>query len=357
MLNFEKDLIGKKILVTGNTGFTGSWLSLWLESLGIEYLGYSLPPETNPSLFELTNLAETSSTVFGDILDFEKLHQTIHDFEPNLVIHLAAQPLVRRSYMNPRDTFNINCQGTVNVLEACRGLESVIAVLCITTDKVYLNDDSGKRFLESDDLGGRDPYSSSKVAAEHAIHSYRTSFPHETFEMPLIAVARGGNIIGGGDWSEDRIIPDLVRAEFEGVPTEIRNPQATRPWQHVLALVQGYLQLLAALTKEQGTQYARAWNFGPLEDSEKDVKYLIDFASNHWSLNSLKIGVGSSKESQRLSIDSSAARRQLGWDPSVSVDETLEKTLSWYSQLYVDKVPARELCMKEIHAWKMFNTK
>jgi len=357
MFNFEKELIGKKILVTGNTGFTGSWLSLWLESLGIEYLGYSLPPETNPSLFELADLAETSNTVFGDILDYEKLHQTVREFEPDLVIHLAAQPLVRRSYKSPRDTFNVNCQGTVNVLDSCRGIKSVIAILCITTDKVYLNNDSGKKFVESDELGGRDPYSSSKVAAEHAIHSYRTSFPHESFELPLIAVARGGNIIGGGDWSEDRIIPDLVRAEFEGVPIEIRNPYATRPWQHVLALVQGYLQLLAALTSEQRTQYSRAWNFGPLEDSEKDVKYLIDVASKNWTLSLVKIGAGSTKESQRLSIDSSAARGQLGWNPRLSVEETLEQTLNWYRQLYEDKIPARELCMKEIHAWKMNNTK
>ena len=357
MFNFEKELIGKKILVTGNTGFTGSWLSLWLESLGIEYLGYSLPPETIPSLFELANLAETSSTVFGDILDYEKLHQTVREFEPDLVIHLAAQPLVRRSYKSPRDTFNVNCQGTVNVLESCRGIKSVIAILCITTDKVYLNNDAGKKFVESDELGGRDPYSSSKVAAEHAIHSYRTSFPHESFEFPLIAVARGGNIIGGGDWSEDRIIPDLVRAEFEGVPIEIRNPYATRPWQHVLALVQGYLQLLAALTSEQGTQYSRAWNFGPLEYSEKDFKYLIDAASKNWNLNLVKIGAGSTKESQRLSIDSSAARGQLGWNPRLSVEETLEQTLNWYRQLYEEKIPARELCMNEIHAWKMNNTK
>lgn len=357
MLDFEKELVGKRIFITGNTGFTGSWLSLWLESLGIEYLGYSLPPETKPSLFELTNLSKTGRTIFGDILDFENLNKAVRDYKPDLVIHLAAQPLVRRSYQNPRDTFNVNCQGTVNVLEACRSLKSVVAVLCITTDKVYLNDDSGKRFIESDELGGRDPYSASKVAAEHAINSYRSSFPANTGEFPLLAVARGGNIIGGGDWAEDRIIPDLVRAEFEGVPTEIRNPQSTRPWQHVLALVQGYLQLLAALTGENGSNYSTAWNFGPLEDSEKDVQYLVNVASKNWNLNTVRLGKGSTKESLRLSIDSSAARIQLNWNPLISIDETLEKTFNWYGKLYLEKIPARELCMNEIHAWKMINKK
>ena len=355
MFTFEKDLVGKRIFITGNTGFTGSWLTLWLETLGVDYLGYSLAPETKPALFEVTKLAETGKTIFGDILDYNKLLQSIQDFQPDFVLHLAAQPLVRRSYKDPRYTFNVNCQGTINLLEACRMTNSVVGILCVTTDKVYLNNDSGRKFTEEDELGGRDPYSSSKVAAEHAIHSYRTSFPYSNFEMPLIAVARGGNIIGGGDWSEDRIIPDLVRAAFEGSQVEIRNPKATRPWQHVLALVQGYLNLLSKLSTKNGDEYARAWNFGPTDSSETDVKYLINAAPKSWKIDlPYEINLPAT-ESQRLSIDSTLAREKLEWNPKISIDETLELTFNWYTEFYQNEIPPREICMNQIRAWKTIN--
>ncbi|NVL42758.1 CDP-glucose 4,6-dehydratase, partial [Pseudomonas syringae pv. actinidiae] len=246
-LKFEDSLAGKKVLVTGHTGFTGGWACLWLKSIGAHVAGYSLAPETTPSLFEELGLENDVDSVLGDICDFDKLLQAVEAFQPDLILHLAAQPLVRRSYREPVQTFMVNAQGTAHVLEAARLVKSVRGVLCVTTDKVYKNNEWAWPYRENDPLGGKDPYSASKAAAEMIIQSYGASYPFSQGLGPAIATARGGNIIGGGDWSEDRLIPDFVRAVNEGQVMTLRYPDATRPWQHVLALVHGYLVILAEL--------------------------------------------------------------------------------------------------------------
>lgn len=259
-LPFEDALTGRKILVTGHTGFTGGWACLWLGSLGAEVSGFALPPETAPALYDELNLADDVPSVLGDICDYSLLSSAIKRFQPELILHLAAQPLVRHSYREPARTFEINAQGTAHVLEAAKATASVRAVLCITTDKVYKNNEWPWPYRENDPLGGKDPYSASKAAAEIVIQSYAASYPWQEGKGPILATARGGNIVGGGDWSEDRLIPDFVRAVVSGSTLTLRYPDATRPWQHVLALVHGYLMLLAGMVSEDPAHYARAWN-------------------------------------------------------------------------------------------------
>ena len=245
--SFETQLAGKKVFVTGHTGFTGSWACLWLQSLGANVAGYALPPDTSPSMFEAVGLDKGMATTFGDVADYDALLRALSAFQPELILHLAAQPLVRRSYREPTRTFMVNAQGTAHVLEAARVVKSVKGVLCITTDKVYQNNEWPWPYRENDPLGGKDPYSASKAAAEMIIQSYAASYPWSAGEGPAIATARGGNIICGGDWSEDRLIPDFVRAVVGGGKLTLRYPDATSPWQHVLALVHGYLKILAEL--------------------------------------------------------------------------------------------------------------
>ena len=277
--DFENILSGKRILVTGHTGFTGSWACLWLKSIGVELAGYSLAPETTPSLFEAIGLGADLQSTFGDICDYDHLHAAVSDFQPDLILHLAAQPLVRKSYREPLNTFLVNVQGTAHVLEAARSVKSVKGVLCITTDKVYKNNEWQWPYRENDPLGGKDPYSASKAAAEMVIQSYAASYPWVGEEGPAIATARGGNIIGGGDWSEDRLIPDFIRALVHDGRLTLRYPDATRPWQHVLALVHGYLMILAGLSSSDPGQVARAWNLGPHDAREYSVREVLELMS------------------------------------------------------------------------------
>jgi CDP-glucose 4,6-dehydratase len=282
MLSFESALAGKKVLVTGHTGFTGGWACLWLQTLGAKLAGFALAPETTPSLAaSLGQNIDIVSTI-GDIRDYDQLHDAIKAFEPELILHLAAQPLVRRSYREPADTFAVNAQGTAHVLEAARSVPSVRGVVCVTTDKVYQNNEWAWPYRENDPLGGKDPYSASKAAAEMIIQSYAASYPWSEGKGPAIAIARGGNIIGGGDWSEDRLIPDFVRAAVDQHTLTLRYPDATRPWQHVLALVQGYLMLLAGLVSDQPGRYARAWNLGPHDARDYSVRDVLELMSHHW---------------------------------------------------------------------------
>jgi CDP-glucose 4,6-dehydratase len=246
-----------------------------LNQLGCEVFGYSLEPETTPNLFTEAKVGELVSGKIADIRDYETLREEIVKFQPDLVLHLAAQPLVRRSYRIPRETFEINAQGTANVLEATRGVKSIKGVLCITTDKVYKNLETDHKYVEADELGGLDPYSASKAAAELIIASYRSSFGVSGADLPVIAVARGGNIIGGGDWSEDRLIPDFIRAHEANHELEIRFPNSTRPWQHVISLVDGYLSILEGMGGPNAKDFDQAFNIGPLDNSSVSVSELL----------------------------------------------------------------------------------
>ncbi len=350
MKNYESELAGKRIFITGHTGFTGSWISIWLHRMGAEVFGYSLAPETTPNLFSEAKLGSLVSGIEADIRDFKKLSNSLTTFEPDLVLHLAAQPLVRRSYRIPRETFDINTQGTANVLEAALATPSVKGVLCVTTDKVYKNLETDYRYKESDEIGGKDPYSASKAAAEAVIASFRDSF--EAKGAPFIAVARGGNIIGGGDWSEDRLIPDFIRAHMSGQPITVRNTQATRPWQHVLALAEGYLTILAGLLGGTPKEFARAFNLGPLDEDSVSVSDVLALLGEQ--IDGVKIELVQSElvEAGKLGIDSTLAINTFGWSPNWSTSEVIRNTASWYKDHLSGGKSAYELCVEQIDSWK-----
>ena len=324
---FEKKLVAKKILITGDTGFTGSWASLWLKKIGVDVIGCSLPPNTNPSMYEATGIAKDINMNICDIRNYDELLNVFQKYNPDLVLHLAAQALVRKSYREPLETIAINTLGTASVLEVARKTRSVVGVLCITTDKVYKNNEWVWGYRESDQLGGKDPYSASKSAAEMIIDSYAASFSPKQNNGPYVATARGGNIIGGGDWAEDRLIPDFVRAVVNKAEMTIRYPEATRPWQHVLALVQGYLMILAGLI-ENPEKYARAWNFGPSESRDYSVKDVFEILSAHWTRPNLSYMHQPLPEARALALDSSLARKLLGWNPAWGTED-----LSWRRQI------------------------
>ena len=343
-------LKGSRVLVTGHTGFTGSWVSLWLKRLGADVIGYSLTPETQPSLFNELGLENKVDHHIGDIRDFDRLQKVVVDTEPDLVLHLAAQPLVRRSYRIPQETFEVNVTGTVNVMQAALSSSALKGVLCITTDKVYKNNDSGKPFVETDELGGSDPYSASKAAAELAIASYRQSFFSSTENpVPLVA-ARGGNIIGGGDWSEDRLIPDFVRAWQNHTPLEIRFPEATRPWQHVLGLADGYLNILTKML-DAPESLSPAYNLGPTSEQVIPVKDVVAAISEVIPHVEMQRGSSPLKEASQLQLDSSLARKELHWKPKWDGIEAIRQTASWYLGLSQGQ-RAEELCQSQIDSWQ-----
>lgn len=351
-LKLEDRLVGKKILVTGHTGFTGSWACLWLTSIGAKVAGYSLAPDTTPSLYQQMGLDQEVDSTLGDICDFESLHKAVEAFEPEFILHLAAQPLVRKSYREPVQTFLVNAQGTVHVLEAARLVKSVRGVLCITTDKVYKNNEWAWPYRENDPLGGKDPYSASKAAAEMVIQSYAASYPFSEGQGPAIATARGGNIIGGGDWSEDRLVPDFVRAAIEGQPMTLRYPDATRPWQHVLALVHGYLVILGELASENPQRVAKAWNLGPQELKQYSVRSVLELMSEHWQRPDLKYMDNPLPEAGSLALDSSIARNQLNWIPVWDTEEVVRQTAVWYRDFYANPENAREITLAQINEWR-----
>lgn len=351
MTNFAEALSGKRIFVTGHTGFTGSWVSIWLSRIGAKVFGYSLAPETTPNLFEAAGLSDTISGRLGDIRDYDTLLESMSTFKPDLVLHLAAQPLVRRSYRIPRETFDVNTQGTANVLEAARQVGSVQGVLCITTDKVYKNNETGVPFKEDDELGGQDPYSASKSAAELLIASYRASFTSEAGSRPLIAVARGGNIIGGGDWSEDRLIPDFVRAHEAGSSIELRYPQATRPWQHVLALAEGYITILSGLVSNEAEKFARPFNLGPLSSESTSVASVLSLMSSVMPGVEIVHHLSDLHEAGLLALDSNLAARTFGWNPAWDTNEVVGKTAEWYRAFLANEKPAAQLCNEQIDSW------
>ncbi len=349
---FESSLADKKIFVTGHTGFTGGWACLWLKSIGAEVAGYSLEPDTKPSLFEVIRLEEDIQSTFGDICDYDRLYVAIANFQPDLILHLAAQPLVRKSYREPVRTFLVNTQGTAHVLEAARRVKSVKGALCITTDKVYKNNEWPWPYRENDPLGGKDPYSASKAAAEMVIQSYRASYPWSCAEGPAIATARGGNIIGGGDWSEDRLIPDFVRAVVDSRTLKLRYPNATRPWQHVLALVHGYLVILAGLASSNPAGFAKAWNLGPYDLTQYSVCDVLELMSCSWKRPVLEYMDHPLPEAQALALDSSLARNELQWVTVWNTERVVRETANWYRSYYANPDTGRSITLAQINAWR-----
>lgn len=336
----------KRVLIIGHTGFKGSWLSFWLKNLGSEVCGYSLAPETSPNLFENLELENRINSVIGDIRDLENFGNVAKDFQPEIVFHLAAQSLVRKSYREPVETYTTNVIGTVNILEAIRNVKSVRSVVIITTDKVYENKEWHWAYRENERLGGFDPYSNSKACAELAVSSYRNSFFAES--ETLIATARAGNVIGGGDWSEDRLLPDVFRSLIFGDDLLIRNPNSVRPWQHTLEPLAGYLKLGEKLFGGE-KDFAEGWNFGPSEDDSKPVGFILENIKKIWDENvSWKIADGEHPhEANLLKLDSSKAKNKLGWKPKLSLDEALKLTTDWYKE-FKNKSDLTEITTKQI---------
>jgi CDP-glucose 4,6-dehydratase len=329
---------GKKVLLTGHTGFKGSWLSVWLQMLGAEVVGYSLPAPTQPCLFELAQVSDRLHSIIGDVRDLEHLGRTIKKYQPEIVIHMAAQALVRESYRNPVDTYAINVMGTVNLLEAVRQVGGVKAVVNVTSDKCYENQEWFWGYRENEALGGYDPYSSSKGCSELVTSAYRNSFFH-----PMnydkhgvgIATARAGNVIGGGDWASDRLIPDILRAWQTGEKVVIRNPNAVRPWQHVLEPLSGYLTLAEYLYKD-GATYSGAWNFGPDESDTKTVGWIVEQMANLWGKEAdwVQENLSQPHEANYLKLDCSKARSQLKWQPKLDVKTALAWVIDWTKSLH-----------------------
>ena len=336
---------GKRTLLTGHTGFKGSWLVLWLNRLGAQVTGISLPPITRPNLFSLAGIEELCASHYCNIRDRAALDTLIEQVEPEIVFHLAAQPLVRASYLDPVVTFATNVMGTAHVLDALRGLERTRVAVMVTTDKVYRSKERCRPFSENDALGGRDPYSASKAASEIVIASYRDAFLAE--QGVAVASARAGNVIGGGDWSEDRLIPDAVRAWQTGQTMEVRRPDAIRPWQHVLEPLAGYLTLAEKLWQQPAL--AGAYNFGPATDETATVRHVVEIARDRYGRGEVRYGNGSDgpHEAGWLALDTAKSNRDLGVHPRWTLAESIEKTMSWY-RAWQEGEEARELCQAQI---------
>jgi CDP-glucose 4,6-dehydratase len=327
---------GKTVLITGHTGFKGSWLAVWLRSLGANVVGLALEPPTSPSHFEAATLAREVADYKGDVRDFQRVNEVVQETQPDFVFHLAAQPLVRQSYDEPVQTFETNVLGTLHLLEALRGLGKTCTAVFITSDKCYDNVEWEWGYRETDALGGPDPYSGSKGAAELAIRSYVRSFFTSGSSPARIAVARAGNVIGGGDWASDRIVPDCVRAWSRGEEVELRNPQATRPWQHVLEPLSGYLALATALTAREEL-HGEAFNFGPPSHQNHSVRDLVESMGRHWEQVRWCDASGKGDEpheSGLLKLNCDKALQRLQWRPTLDFDETVQLTAEWYREYY-----------------------
>lgn len=336
---------GKRVLVTGHTGFKGSWLSIWLKKLGAKVAGYSLEPKTSKDNFALAGVADIAEHNIGDVREKEHLEKVLKNFNPDIIFHLAAQPLVLEGYTTPYETFDVNYRGTLNILELFRTTETIKSLICITTDKVYENKEWLWGYRETDRLGGNDPYSASKSSSELLINSYIKSFFLNSDKN--VATVRAGNVIGGGDWSEYRIVPDFFRAIENSQPLEIRNPGSVRPWQFVLEPLYGYLLLGEKLDKGEKT-YSSAWNFGPGKDKFVDVKTLIEDLQNlnPGSQFTISNTTNFPKEANFLFLDSIKAYKYLNWESKLSFKETLRMTSEWYNKYPTDDV--YELCLNQI---------
>ncbi|OGS75135.1 MAG: CDP-glucose 4,6-dehydratase [Gallionellales bacterium RIFCSPHIGHO2_02_FULL_57_16] len=345
----------KCVLLTGHTGFKGSWLSLWLQSMGAQVVGYALAPPTNPSLFEVAEVGNGMTSVIGDIRDLEHLREVFAEHQPEIVIHMAAQPLVRYSYSEPVETYSTNVMGTVNLLEAVRNTSSVKAVVNVTSDKCYENREWVWGYRENEAMGGHDPYSNSKGCAELVTAAYRNSFFQPSTinhqPSPAVATARAGNVIGGGDWADDRLIPDIMRAITQCKPVNIRNPHAIRPWQHVLEPLSGYL-LLAQKLYEEGAVYAEGWNFGPNDTDAKPVQWIVERLTKAWGEGASWAldGGDHPHEAHYLKLDCSKAKARLDWHPRWHLADTLGVIIDWHRAFRDDK-NMRELTLRQISAY------
>lgn len=343
---------GKRVFVTGHTGFKGSWLTLWLTMLGAQVCGYALDPNTDPALWNLLALGERDGVaeVRADIRELATLKTAMGGFEPDIVFHLAAQPLVLAGYEDPVGTYETNVMGTVNVLEAVRWVPSARAVVVVTSDKCYENrEEPGYAYVESDPLGGYDPYSSSKGAAEIVTAAYRRSFYSEPGSARVASV-RAGNVIGGGDWAADRLIPDAARALAAGHPVIVRNPGAVRPWQHVLEPLSGYLQLGAKLLGDEGERYVEAFNFGPPLEAAVSVAEVIDLFTASWPGGAWEAPeqTGAPHEATFLMLDWTHAREVLGWEPRWGLEAAVAATSRWYREVGSQPGRARALCQEQV---------
>lgn len=342
---------GKRVLITGHTGFKGSWLSLWLQSMGAQVVGYALAPPTKPSLFETADVAQGMTSIIGDIRDLPQLQQVFAEHQPEIVIHMAAQPLVRYSYIEPVETYSTNVMGTVNLHEAVRSTGSVKAVVNVTSDKCYENREWAWGYRENEAMGGYDPYSSSKGCAELVTAAYRNSYFHSEKHKEhgvAIASARAGNVIGGGDWADDRLIPDIMRAISAGQPVRIRNPYAIRPWQHVLEPLSGYLVLAQKLYKE-GAAYAEGWNFGPNDEDAKPVQWIVEKLTTAWGEGASWALDGDEHphEAHYLKLDCSKAKGRLDWHPRWHLDEALGAIVAW-QRAYLNSSDMKALTLTQI---------
>jgi CDP-glucose 4,6-dehydratase len=338
---------GKKVFITGHTGFKGGWLSLWLQEMGAFVKGYALEPNTFPNLFTQANVAHNMHSEIGDITDLNHITESMNAFNPEVLIHMAAQPLVRLSYQEPVLTYATNVMGTVNVLEAARMCSNLKVIVSVTTDKCYENKEWAWGYRENEPMGGHDPYSSSKGCAELVTAAYRKSFFNDE-NSAFLASARAGNVIGGGDWSADRLIPDILRAFEKKEPVIVRNPMSTRPWQHVLEPISGYL-VLAQHLFEEGSNIAEGWNFGPKDEDCKPVSWILDKMVTNW-------GKGASWELDKnnnpheagyLKLDCSKAAMRLNWFPKWNLEYTLESIINWH-QHYLAQKNIQEQCLLEI---------
>jgi CDP-glucose 4,6-dehydratase len=354
---FSQFYQGKKILITGHTGFKGSWLSLWLKELGAEITGFALDPYTPKDNFVLSELSSKITDIRGDIRDAEYLDEVIQDLQPEIIFHLAAQPLVRLSYLEPVETYQTNLMGTLHVMESFRRSSSAKVAVMITTDKCYENKEQTIGYRENDPMGGYDPYSSSKGAAEIAISSWRRSFMHpKDYEKhgKAIASARAGNVIGGGDWTTDRIIPDCIRALELNEAILIRNPNAIRPWQHVIEPLSGYL-LLAKKMWEEPTRYSEGWNFGPNMESVENVWSIATKITQYYGKGELKdvSNPCALHEANLLMLDICKANSELGWRPKMNSDQAVKMTVDWYRNYQNQNV--YELCLKQIQQYTAYD--
>lgn len=345
---------GKRVLLTGHTGFKGSWLSLWLQSMDARVTGYALLPPTKPSLFEVADVGKGMTSIIGDIRDLEHLRAVFAEHRPEVVFHLAAQALVRHSYLEPVATYSTNVMGTVNLLEAVRDTDSVKAVVNVTSDKCYENREWVWGYRENEAMGGHDPYSSSKGCAELVTAAYRNSFfPPEKYKKHGVALAsvRAGNVIGGGDWADDRLISDILRAISQGKPVNIRSPHAVRPWQHVLEPLSGYL-LLAKNLYEEGVVCAEGWNFGPNDEDAKNVQWIVEKLTRSWGEGASWVLEGGDHphEAHCLQLDCSKAKARLGWQPRWHLAEALAAIIDWH-RAYLKGKDMRDRTLRQIDTY------
>jgi len=338
---------GRRVFLTGHTGFKGAWLALWLRRLGAMLTGYALPPDTAPNLFDAASVGEGMRSIAGDVRDPVSLRAALGESEAEVVFHLAAQSLVRESYARPSDTYATNVMGTVHLLDAVREAKSVKAVVVVTSDKCYENREWDWPYRENEALGGRDPYSSSKACAELVASAYRGSF----FNHATIATARAGNVIGGGDWAKDRLVPDLIRAFSTGQPAVIRNPLAIRPWQHVLEPLHGYLILAEALLRGEA---AEAWNFGPTDSDVRPVQWVADELARRWGGNAswAQDSGAHPHEAHTLKLDSARARNVLCWRPRLSLHESLDWVVEWHQRFNIASASAAELTLRQVERFE-----